>query len=1453
MTSVQLWRLLGFMAITSTRSITHSHNHQPCYLLLAPTSLHPGAHTSISVTILSSSPHLVSADIIHGDQKVAMNSTTIKGGSTQLLTLPPIQQSEFSHSIPYYLNVRGYVNNVEVFSNKTELHFDPKCVSTFIQMDKPSYCPGQAVRIRVVSIKLDGKPNNGSVDIAVRDPRGNLLRQWLDVEGVHGVVSKEFQLSENPPVGPWSIAANVAGVWTEKHFTVAKYVLPEFNVKIEVPKRVHRNDVLKGSVHAKYLYGEAVRGHVNVTFIYHLHGREDAFYEHMQIDGMADFMFDIPAHRHMEKSHLGMAFYDGYTDDEAVIVVVHVTEHLTGFTCNSVTTVSVAKFRYEICFESYTKILRPALNFVATLKISTFDNKQLSLEDQQKSVRVSVMQKIQNPWNWKVDEMVELGAHTLNSSVLPSPIEAEEMEFPISADGLIYLHIPIKNNTEMLTIDAYFEDSHNSLQLYRTYSSPSHSYLQIQKPPTPVQVGSPVTLHIESNFPVSEIHYLVKAKGQVVSAGTSTANVSLVPEFSWAPLACILVYCVHPSGEIVNDVMQLPITQTFNKVSLSWSDTEVEPGEDVALRVTAAEPASLVAVLVVDKATKREGSHHNINKDSVLQEMAHYGLPSLEAYFGFRMGDPYSVFKICDLVVLTDATLHAQNHRPNPEVLPEDGRVHKEEGNGMEEDENIWGHVQETWIWTDVNTGDSVSSAIQAIVPDRLTTWVATAFVMSENLGLGFGEAPVELTAFKDFFLSLNLPASVIRGEELLLGVVLFNYLPHDVEVTVIVAESDAFHFVFPDRDGLTAPIVNRVFVESQGGASVHIPIRPLVLGEIPISVKAMTPTASDSVRRTVTVKAEGLEQFFSTSLLLEVSSSQPSLSRHVTFNFPADFVMGSDRVSVTVVGDILGPSINGLEDLIRMPHGCGEQNMINFAPNVYVLQYLNATGTADAETTARAIAYMTSGYERELTYQRADGSFSAFGNSDAAGSTWLSAFVLRCFLQARPFISIEANVLETVAAWLIFQQGVDGRFEEHGRVIHTELQGGLDGPVSLTAYVFIALMEDQNISGQYGAQVTEALMFLETRLALGITSNYSLSLVAYALALAGSSSAETALQDLIGRAELKDGVPTWSSPNAGASSSWQPRSADIEMTAYVLLTQHKLGLIAEGVKLMKWLSQQRNDRGGFRGTQDTVVALQALATWAALSQSHDIDLTVRVDTDEAAAVAVFYIDHNNYLLHQSRQIEAEEGLHLQVTAEGRGLALFQLNVFYNVWSHGLMRKRRDTHEAEAFHLNVKLFDLDSHAAHLFICSSLVKGLSLNATGMALMEVGLLSGFVLSPDGIQINDIVKKVETMPGKVIVYLDSVTTEEMCLTLPLIIENKVARVQEASVIIYDYYETSRRTTQTYNSDWRKELTSSDLCSELEDDCTGSIFDDAATLSRHGILLSCLWPALFLVFFNC
>ena len=59
----------------------------------------------------------------------------------------------------------------------------------------------------------------------------------------------------------------------------------------------------------------------------------------------------------------------------------------------------------------------------------------------------------------------------------------------------------------------------------------------------------------------------------------------------------------------------------------------------------------------------------------------------------------------------------------------------------------------------------------------------------------------------------------------------------------------------------------------------------------------------------------------------------------------PADAVKGSVRAWVDVIGDVMGPSLQGLEQLLRVPTGCGEQNMIGLAPNVYVATCRAAPG----------------------------------------------------------------------------------------------------------------------------------------------------------------------------------------------------------------------------------------------------------------------------------------------------------------------------------------------------------------------------------------------------------------------------------------------------------------------------------------------------------------------------
>lgn len=62
----------------------------------------------------------------------------------------------------------------------------------------------------------------------------------------------------------------------------------------------------------------------------------------------------------------------------------------------------------------------------------------------------------------------------------------------------------------------------------------------------------------------------------------------------------------------------------------------------------------------------------------------------------------------------------------------------------------------------------------------------------------------------------------------------------------------------------------------------------------------------------------------------------------------------------------------------------------------------------------------------------------------------------------------------------------------------------------------------------------------------------------------------------------------SWVSASKGPqpASSTAVVSAEVEMTAYALLTYTLLGDVATALPVVKWLSQQRNALGGFSSTQ---------------------------------------------------------------------------------------------------------------------------------------------------------------------------------------------------------------------------------------------------------------------------
>ena len=69
-------------------------------------------------------------------------------------------------------------------------------------------------------------------------------------------------------------------------------------------------------------------------------------------------------------------------------------------------------------------------------------------------------------------------------------------------------------------------------------------------------------------------------------------------------------------------------------------------------------------------------------------------------------------------------------------------------------------------------------------VPDTITTWVASGFAINEQQGLGVAK-PANLKAFQPFFISLTLPYSVIRGEDVTIPAAVFSYLDRSICLTV--------------------------------------------------------------------------------------------------------------------------------------------------------------------------------------------------------------------------------------------------------------------------------------------------------------------------------------------------------------------------------------------------------------------------------------------------------------------------------------------------------------------------------------------------------------------------------------------------------------------------------------------------------------------------------------------
>ncbi|XP_011302420.1 CD109 antigen isoform X2 [Fopius arisanus] len=1392
---------------------------EPYYTVVAPKVVRPNSeyHVAVSITGVSTpSEIIVELDGIldNGEIFRVYHEDIVEPYITRLYKL------DIGDTTPgrYQLTVKG--RSGLLFSNTTDVQYVHKSYSVFIQTDRAVYKPGSKVLFRCIVLDSRLRPAlTRQLDVYITDGNGNRIKHWIRPSLTRGIFTGELELSSSPVLGDWKIIINVVDQTFEKSFQVAEYVLPKFQVSIDVPKHsTFKSGKVTATIRADYTYGKPVKGEATIT------AYPDFFSGVLQpiftppvrkvlpIDGKVTVDFDITSE---------LKLSDEY--ERPIEIEATVEEALTGRRQNVTTQMTLHKHKYTMELIKTSEYYKPGLKYTAFIKIAHHDGSPV--RDKTNAVVISYGYTFNQSAYTNITRMLDDNGMIQLDFYPPEKISTDDLASPLNIEA------------EYLNLHEWFPSTNQAM-------SPSGSYIQAVVKTESPQVNHEVEVEVNSTEVLKYLNYEVLGRGDILNAGSvpvdgRVGSFRFLATYVMAPTAHVLVYYTKEDGEVVADALDIELDGTLqNFVEVSVKPGETGPGQTVDLNITS-RPNSFVGVLGVDQRSILLKSGNDISREDVMKELRGYDMSEESPYDGegwrmfWRPGSATAqdVFDKTGTVILTNARV--------PENLP---LLFYRSGLGFAEPPmfamgeeldsagaiptankpKVRKNFPETWLWQTIETGLKGETVLRKSVPDSITSWVITAFSVDSTYGLGLIEAPRKLKVFKPFFISVDLPYSVMRGEIVAIPIVVFNYMDRDITADVTVEHSGQFEFaevsneVHDNGPKLELYRTKRVDVKANSGAGVSFMVIPRELGYIPLKATATSKIAGDSVEHKLLVKAEGETQYRNRAVFLDLRTVS-SLTTNITVDIPKNIVPGSEHIEISAVGDILGPSIPNLESLIKLPFGCGEQNMLNLVPNIVILNYLKNTNQLTQAIQGKAMRYLEVGYQQELTYRHKDGSFSAFGESDESGSTWLTAFVAKSFKQASEYITVEDRIINEALLWLSEVQASNGSFPEVGRVSHKDMQGGASKGLALTAYTLTAFLENPEAQSKYRNTINKGVDYIVRNME-GLDDLYALSICVYVLNLAKHPYEDAAFGRLEFKATTKEDMKWWNKTvDKDDKNPWfnaLPRSVDVEMTSYTLMTYLRRNLVSDAIPVMKWLVKQRNPEGGFSSTQDTVVGIYALSKLAErlLTKENNIAITINY---EGGGRSTMNINGANAMILQKHLLPRKTRV-VNITASGTGFAVIQVSTQFNLNVTGAW---------PLFTLDPQV-DKNSNENHLqlSICSGFVPTKESNESNMAVMEVSLPSGFTVDRDSLpslEVSQNVKRVETRNGDtmVVLYFDKMVRKEYCPTVSAFRTHKVAKQKPVPVSIYDYYDSSRRARVFY------ELRELNLCDVCEDEDCGDL----------------------------
>lgn len=521
---------------------------------------------------------------------------------------------------------------------------------------------------------------------------------------------------------------------------------------------------------------------------------------------------------------------------------------------------------------------------------------------------------------------------------------------------------------------------------------------------------------------------------------------------------------------------------------------------------------------------------------------------------------------------------------------------------------------------------------------DNITTWQIQTIANTKDGNVGYGTGSIKV--FKEFFVDFSMPTNSVVGDKISIPVTVYNYTNNMLNVDLDIKTDNWF---------ILGEFEKVVSVEANSTKMVYIPIEIIKDGENSLRIEGKSGQISDIIQLSMNTKPNGVK----VSKVLSSGNFEDNIDLDVIFM--QNSIENTRDLKVKLYPSTMTTIIEGLDNIFKMPTGCFEQTSSSLYPNIVALRYMKENDIINNELKNKALEYISSGYQRLLTFEvpSEKGGYSLYGKAPA--ETVLTAYGLMELKDLTTVYDVDENVINNMREFLFKKQNTNGTFKMQGNSSYSvsHVTGNKDED-TLNAYVIWALSE----SFPEDDRLKKSISYLEKNMD-DITDNYTLALVANAFANTNNKNTDKIVKRLIKNVTNKNGNTYL---NSSISDYWGSRgnTQNIQTTALTSLVLSKTSSNTKTNKaLIESIISKRDVNGTWETTQATILSLKALNAYTSKNKIQEQDINVSLNTDiqtvhiEKNSLDLYEVDFENVDKENKLSLENEKGeLYYEVVQE---------------------------------------------------------------------------------------------------------------------------------------------------------------------------------------------------------